>query len=230
MNDMEKTDQYEKIVKLHAEAEKHDSYSRKICGGSLSVERPLFQAEDGGSIPTSPLQLELREIDRKRAMQCYDRWHYLGSVGFISTYDLGVFKGGELYGCISMGSPSAKVMKGLYTPDTQDGWWEIKRLALSDDLPKNSESRVIAIAIRLIRKARNVKGIITYADDGVGHVGTIYKATGFRYMGLTDFKSDFFEEGKDRPKQRGFVSGLAGEWRPRSRKHLFVKKFNVIPR
>ena len=38
-------------------------------------------------------------------------------------------------------------------------------------------------------------------------------------------KSDFYLEETGKPKQRGFVSGLKGEWKKRSRKHLFVKKF-----
>lgn len=197
----------------------------KICGGSLAVERSLFQVEDGGSTPTSPLQLELREISRQLACECYRKWHYLGDTGFISTFDIGIIFQGKLYGCISFGSPNAKVMNGLYTPKTQEGWYEIKRLALSDDLPKNSESRVIAIGIKLLRKARNVKGIITYADSGVGHAGTIYKASGFKYLGLTAQKMDFYKEGEDKPVQRGEVKHLKGEWKERSRKHLFVKQF-----
>ena len=202
-----------------------EKVERKICGGSLTAEQSLFQVANGGSSPTSPLQLELMEISRSRAEQCYAKWHYLGDTKFISTFDVGVLFGGKLYGAISFGSPNAKIMDGLYTPETQNGWWEIKRLALSDDLPKNSESRVIAIAIKLIRKAREVKGIITYADDGVGHIGTIYKATGFKYMGLTAPKSDFFV--RDKPIQRGPVAHLDGEWRTRSRKHLFVKKYDL---
>ena len=31
----------------------------KICGDSSTVELPLFQGEDGGSSPTSPLSLNL---------------------------------------------------------------------------------------------------------------------------------------------------------------------------
>ena len=196
-----------------------------ICGDSIKVTRSLFQVGKGGAIPTSPLQLELREISNNEAGNCYEKWHYLGKVGFLATHNFGVFTEGEMWGCISFGSPNAKVLKGYWTPETQGGWWEIKRLALSDSLPKNSESRVIAIGIKLLRKMGVVKGIVTYADNGVGHQGTIYKASGFKYLGLTTLKSDFFEEGHLRPKQRGKVAGLKGEWRERSRKHLFIKQF-----
>ena len=196
-----------------------------LRGGSLQVERSLFQVGKGGAVPTSPQQLELKEIRRELARECFRTWHYLGDTGYISTFDIGIFYGGRLWGAISLGCPNATDMKGMYSRYTQKGWWEIKRLALSDDLPKNSESRVIAISLRLLRKYRKVCGVITYADDGVGHSGTIYKASGFEYRGLTAAKSDFFEEGKDKPKQRGITKGLKGEWKPRSRKHLFIKIF-----
>ncbi len=200
-----------------------------ICGDSIKVMRSLFQEKEGGAIPTSPLQLELREIDRCLASECYKKWHYLGDTGFISTYDFGVVFIDDLWGCISMGSPNAKVLNGYWTPETQEGWWEIKRLALSDNLPKNSESRVIAVAMRLIKKMnKNVKGFVTYADSSVGHVGTIYKASGFNYLGLTAQKSDFFEAGHDKPVQRGAVKHLQGEWRERSRKHLFIKPLDCM--
>ena len=199
---------------------------RKIIrGGSLLEERSLFQASGGGSIPTSPHNLELRRIDKPKAEMCYEKWHYLGKQGFISEINYGVYCNSKLYGCISFGSPNAKVLFPFYTPETQEGWWEVKRLALSDDLPKNSESRIIGVSIRLLKQVRKVNGIVTYADSGVGHEGTIYKASGFKYRGLTAPKSDFFEEGHNSPKQRGKIVGLKGEWRPRSRKHLFVKVF-----
>lgn len=196
-----------------------------MSGGSLIAEQSLFQMIGGGAIPTSPHEFKLKEINRKLAQECYRKWHYLGDTGYISTFNIGIYANSRLWGAISMGSPNAKTMQGLYTPKTQFGWWEIKRLALSDDCPKNSESRIIAVAIRLLKKVRDVKGIITYADDNVGHKGTIYKASGFKYMGLAASKSDFFEEGHNRPKQRGKIVGLKGEWKPRSRKHLFIKIF-----
>ena len=34
----------------------------KIRGGSLQVERSLFQVGKGGAVPTSPHQLELKKI------------------------------------------------------------------------------------------------------------------------------------------------------------------------
>jgi hypothetical protein len=70
-----------------------------------------------------------------------------------------------------------------------------------------------------------VKGIVTYADDGQGHQGTIYKASGFKLLGMTAPKKDFWVNGKI--QQRGKTRGINGEYRDRSRKWLFVKDFRL---
>lgn len=193
------------------------------CGDSVVATRSLFQVGDGGAIPTSPHQLEMVEITNKVAGVCYEKWHYLGKTEFLATHNFGVFVNGELMGCISYGAPNATELKGYFNRYTQNGWREIKRLALSDYLPKNSESRVIAVSIRLLKKIEKVAGIVTYADSGVGHCGTIYKASGFNYLGLTAPKKDFYVDGKI--QQRGGTKGKVGEWKDRSRKQLFVKRF-----
>ena len=50
-----------------------------IRGDGLMAERPLFQAEGGGSIPTSPLQLDIRGTkkvsDIKRICELNAVWH-----------------------------------------------------------------------------------------------------------------------------------------------------------
>ena len=180
-----------------------------ICGDSIMVTASLFHREEGGSIPTSPHQLVLMEIDKSLAKECYKKWHYLGVKDFVSSYNFGVFYGNRLWGCITFKPPSAEeTIKGLFGNEDQRGHFEIGRFALSDSLPKNSESRVISIAIRLLRKSEKIKSIITYADTAFGHGGTIYRATGFQYKGLTKQKSDFWVNGKI--KERGRTKGLGG--------------------
>jgi hypothetical protein len=194
-----------------------------LCGDSLKIEQATFQLEGGGVTPTSPLQLLVKVVNRLTARNFYKKWHYLGDTGFVSTINYGAYYEGLIQGVISFGSPNATELNGYFDRYNQEGWWEIKRLAMTDDCIKNSESRFIAIAVKLLRKCFNVIGIVTYADDGVGHRGIIYKASGFKYLGLTDVKKDFWVNG--RIKQRGKTKNINGEWRDRSRKHLFIKAF-----
>ena len=191
-------------------------------GGSSTVELPLFQEEDGGSSPTSPLQLYFREVMPKTALIAYRKWHYMKDIEFISQVNYGAYWEQKLEGAISYGPPNATDLKGYWNIDTQSNWFEIKRLAMSPLCPRNSESRFIAITTKLLRRVADVKGIVSYADDEQGHKGTIYKASGFKSLGMTAPKKDFWMNGKI--QQRGKTQGVDGEWKDRSRKWLFIKE------
>jgi hypothetical protein len=61
-------------------------------------------------------------------------------------------------------------------------------MAFSDLLPKNSESRAIAISIKLLKKhTPQIKWIISFADGCQCGDGTIYRASGFE---LSDIKKN----------------------------------------
>ena len=58
-------------------------------------------------------------------------------------------------------------------------------MAFSDALPKNSESRAISVAMKLLKKhAPHVKWVISFADGTQCGDGTIYRASGFVLTGL----------------------------------------------
>lgn len=192
----------------------------------LQIEAyPLFQEEDGGAVPTSPLQLKIMKINKLTAKNCYRKWHYLKDQDFISIYNFGAYFNNQIVGAISFGPPSAlETIKGIFKETNQSNYFEIKRLAMDDACPKNSESRFIAISCKLLRKSTKAKAIITYADSSVNHTGIIYKASGFKYLGLTTPKKDYWINGKI--KQRGKTTNMGGVWKDRSRKHLFIKEFN----
>jgi hypothetical protein len=90
----------------------------------------------------------------------------------------------ELVGAIAFSARLGGSKKGG-TPHI----WEIRRMWLSDSrCSRNCESRVLAIACRRIVPsiAPHVRRIISYSDlEKMGHKGTIYKAAGFIYDGMT---------------------------------------------
>ena len=71
---------------------------------------------------------------------------------------------------------------------TADDCLALTRLWLSNDLPKNSESRVLGVITRALTKSTSVKFLVAYADpaEGVRHLGTIYQAAGWLYTGLSE--------------------------------------------
>ena len=57
---------------------------------------------------------------------------------------------------------------------------ELNRMAFSEALPRNSESRALSVSFRLLRKhAPQLKWILSYADGVQCGDGTIYRASGF---------------------------------------------------
>lgn len=66
-----------------------------------------------------------------------------------------------------------------------NGFIELNRMAFADWLPRNSESRAISVAMRLIRKAYpHIEWVISFADGTQCGDGTIYRASGFTLTGI----------------------------------------------
>lgn len=196
------------------------------CADSSMAEQLDFLPVDGGSIPTSALQYNIRQIDKGTAADVYRRHHYLADKGFLHSYSFGALYDGIFWGAITFSIPNAREIKGLYTQDNQSTVYEISRLAFDDRCIKNSESRLIGFSIRLLRKMTDVSVILSYADTAQNHEGVVYKATGFNYWGLTAQKTDFIHpDGKIKKLKGVKYSELEGHWVKRSRKHLFVKQF-----
>lgn len=61
----------------------------------------------------------------------------------------------------------------------------LSRFVLRDDLPKNAASFFLSKCIKYIQKTGKYDCLVTYADQRVGHIGTIYKASNWKYDGET---------------------------------------------
>lgn len=109
------------------------------------------------------------------------QWHYSGKKVNNSSLHLGAFYNGVFCGVMSFG-PSMDKSKtiGLVAGTKWNDFLELNRMAFSDVLPKNAESRCLAVAFRLIKKHYpNIRWIISFADGTQCGDGTIYRASGF---------------------------------------------------
>lgn len=107
--------------------------------------------------------------------------HYSGKVVQNSSLHFGVFLNGKLEGVMSFGSPMDKKKVLPLVADTEwNGMLELNRMAFSDTLPRNSESRALSIAFRLIKKHYpHIEWILSFSDGTQCGDGTIYRASGF---------------------------------------------------
>lgn len=130
----------------------------------------------------------VKVIPAKIANDFIKKHHYSGKVVANSSLHFGAFLDNSLHGVMSYGSSINK--KGTKNLVENTGWnefIELNRMAFDDYLPKNSESRCIAISIKLIKKnAPHIKWVISFADGTQCGDGTIYRASGFKLVGIAD--------------------------------------------
>jgi hypothetical protein len=129
----------------------------------------------------SAKDIVLKPIKADVANAFVKKHHYSKKVVQNSQVHLGVFYFGKLEGVMSFG-PSLDKSKviGLIKDTNWNGFIELNRMAFSDVLPKNSESRAISVAIRMLKKfAPTVEWVISFADGTQSGDGTIYRASGF---------------------------------------------------
>lgn len=62
---------------------------------------------------------------------------------------------------------------------------DIRRMALVNEAPCNSESWFLSQIIRWVASNTEYNYVLSYSDKTVGHNGTIYKAANFKDIGLT---------------------------------------------
>ena len=128
----------------------------------------------------------LRPISSKDASDLVRRIHYSGKVVQNSQFHIGVFLNGKLEGAMQFGpSLDKRKIQGLVKDTLWHEFIELNRMAFSDALPRNSESRAIAIAMRILKKhASQIKWVISFADATQCGDGTIYRASGFVLTGI----------------------------------------------
>ena len=135
---------------------------------------------------TSAKDIILKPINSKLAIRFVKAHHYSGKVASNSQLHFGVFLNGRLGGVMSYGPSLDKRKTQRLVKDT--GWndfLELNRMAFSDWLPRNSESRALAMSFRLIKKYYpHIEWIISFADATQCGDGTIYRAAGFTLTGI----------------------------------------------
>jgi hypothetical protein len=119
-----------------------------------------------------------------------ERHHYLHSAPAALKACFGVWAGDVLQGAVIFSAGPINAFR-LVDGVTRATCWTLARLWLSDDLPRNSESRVLGVILRALRRTTAVQVVVSYADPavthaGLPHLGYVYQACGFTYTGRSN--------------------------------------------
>jgi hypothetical protein len=145
---------------------------------------PLFRSGRGGSTPTSALQLQIRRVDVHHAILLNEAWHSRlpkadwTNVVRRSPYACYVAEHDAIaYAVAIWSAPCARLLNGR-------GWLELRRLAIAENAPRNTASRMLRVMRLLLgRELPQIRRLISYQDTEA-HTGTIYKAAGWQPTAL----------------------------------------------
>lgn len=178
--------------------------------------------------------MRLEPASRKAVKYACEKFHYAKVVPAASLA-FSVFEGKEWCGVICFGGGASAFMGRPYGL-THGQYLELVRVALNGK--QSSTSKAVAIAIRLVRKkCPMVRLLISYADKGQEHFGTIYQATNWIFVEETESSGrDVFYKGKwghDRgpnalPKE--IRDKLPKRKRPGKRKYVYplTKEMSIL--
>jgi hypothetical protein len=209
------------------------------------VERPAIQQEGGGSIPTSALFRRadwwVRSISLETAQESVTRLHYAKGGSNTATYRFGLFRRGEeLMDAWCLGVawfiPPTKSAALATFPENWQGVLTLSRFVIEPAVPKNAASFLLAKATKMIDR-ETWPCLVTYADEWQGHTGTIYRAAGWEYVGMTQPEATFVRAGrmvarKAGPKTRTHaeMQAMGAEMVGKFAKHKFVNIVRTLRR
>jgi hypothetical protein len=134
----------------------------------------------------SAKDIRIAPVSAKDGNRVVEREHYSHRVVRNSQLHLGVFLEGRLEGIMQFGpSLDKRKVQSLVAGTEWNGFLELNRMAFSKALPRNSESRALGVALRMIRKQYpHIQWVISFADGTQCGDGTIYRAAGFALTGI----------------------------------------------
>lgn len=135
----------------------------------------------------------VRKIETKETYPFLLDIHYAKRIPSIS-YAYGLFDGDELIGVVTYGTPpSAPLRRGIAGDENIGNILELNRLCLKYNR-KNEASRLVGKSLRMLPWG---KIVISFADTSQNHLGIVYQACNFKYVGLSEKRTDWVIDGME---------------------------------
>ena len=138
----------------------------------------------------STKDLRVKVITPKSANTIVKKYHYSGTVCKTSQIHFGIFKNNILVGALQFGGSIDKRRMGMSLGIGMNESLELNRMAISDVCGKNTESRVIGICLRILKKKYPfLRCIVSFSDACQCGDGIIYRASNFKLHSYKENKS-----------------------------------------
>jgi hypothetical protein len=129
----------------------------------------------------------VREVDKFKAAELVQTYHYSKVMPRLTKHYLGIFLQDKMVGVLTLGWGTQplqtihKLFPGLTTKD----YYEIGKMCMLPEMPKNSESQMLSAVIKWMKiNLPERLFLYTWADGIVGKVGYVYQSANFMYGGF----------------------------------------------
>ena len=126
---------------------------------------------------------EVREIHKIIATDFVQKYHYSPVMPKLTKHFLGFFLEDDLKGVLTLGwgtQPRQTINKMFPGLESKD-YYEIGKMCMDEEMPKNSESQMISATIKWMRKNTKCLFLYTMADGIMGKCGYVYQASNFYF-------------------------------------------------
>ena len=126
--------------------------------------------------------LRLDFCSHQAAKHAVLRWHYSRTMPAAKLVRIGVWEDGRFVGAILYGSGANRHLARPFGLQGTEAC-ELVRVALACGR-EHPTSRCLAISLKMLRRqSPGLRLIVSYADTQAGHLGVIYQATNWLYLG-----------------------------------------------
>lgn len=126
-------------------------------------------------------------VAMRTCVEMVEAYHYAQGGPNTAVFRHGLFHVDDPMTCLGIAwwLPPTKVAANACWPDDWRAVLTLTRLVIHPEVPQNGASFLLAASVKLIRQDPRWQCLVTYADEGQGHTGAIYKAAGWEPIGRT---------------------------------------------
>lgn len=126
------------------------------------------------------------DMDFNTAQRMIREMHYAKGGSNTYVYCHGLFKHGDPtpHG-VSWWLPPTRVAAESVNREKWKQVLSLTRLVVAPGIPKNAATFMLAKSVKMIKQDARFVSLVTYADESQGHLGRIYRAANWVYVGRT---------------------------------------------
>jgi hypothetical protein len=130
---------------------------------------------------SNKVDLRLDWCSYEAAKYAVEHWHYSRAMPVGKLVKVGAWEDGRYIGCVIFGRGANNHIGNPYGLQ-QTEICELVRVALTKH--KSEVSKIVSVSLKMLKKILKLRLVVSYADADQEHLGGIYKASNWVYVGL----------------------------------------------